>query len=512
MADAETLEANVYFERGVQFYNSGNYKDALSNLNQAIFLADASASFLPKAHLYRGMIFDYVHHNGYAAVMDYHAYLKQTSANRSKVLALFAEAAFNQGIIYRRLLNSSVNIDRDHYTYLLTLAKEPQSSFVTKDNLPYLHYFRGVCWFLAGRFSEAMTDFKEVPPGTPVSSLAKVRFATCLYLIGRQQEADKRFTEIDLKHPLLMTEFYRAYADCGKPMDPQAVSACEKAFFSLKEKSAQKQGRVNLGLIYLSRGETEKALAQVASLEPIPDFSPSFAIVFRGETKPFSAEYYDPSIYYLKQRIFFEVAKGAYAELKTDPVKFGRCLLYMGKTDAAKAVFEGVDDPIATIHLGIAQKLLGDEKGAKATQDRLPQSPKFMELLDYHLAEYGFLKESRRRETTLSAGQSGYLFLQKGIYEKSEKRSDWLTVAAEQFEASIAKSGGDVYCDPLLLIGLFDAHYHNRHFSIAGAIAETLSIRYPDGVALKSALNIISEIQKVWPLGQMPLPHWSTIP
>ena len=113
MADAETEKAIVYFERGVQFYNSGNYEDALKNFNQAIELAGAEAEFLPLAHLYRGMIEGAVHQNGYAAVMDYHAYLNRTHANRGRVFALLAPTAFNQGMIFRRLLFSTVNLNLD---------------------------------------------------------------------------------------------------------------------------------------------------------------------------------------------------------------------------------------------------------------------------------------------------------------------------------------------------------------------------------------------------------------
>jgi hypothetical protein len=137
-----------------------------------------------------------------------------------------------------------------------------------------------------------------------------------------------------------------------------------------------------------------------------------------------------------------------------------------------------------------------------------------MDLLAFHLAEFGFLKEGLFSKLhplqfpTLSPQQSGYIFLQKGIYETSTRRNDWLTTAAEDFEYSIACSGGEIQCDPLLLIGLFEAFYHNRHLSKAGAIAETLSIRYPEVAALKSSLSMIDEIQKVWPLGQMPLPQW----
>jgi Ni/Co efflux regulator RcnB len=508
--------AEAHYLRGQRFLRHRHYKGAHESFTAAIVTARENGTSHPKAHYQRGKIFEEYHHDYQAAIRDYQAYLHEPDEDRADALKRLASVCFKLGQIYRRLFNTAVNIQIDYYTNKLELA-EFSSDFASSDELPYHRYFRASCYYLAGRFSESIADLKRLPEQTPVSDLAQVKLAASYYRVGEKKQANRIFATLNDERALVKSELWRASLECGRQTDMVAAQhECQKALNALLSQEPDAIGKLNrlrrnLSFIYYASGEIQKALELLSEIDStIPDFRPTFTTVEGNVTENYSSSYTDPSIFQLKKQLFFDFAHTIYTQLLSikestnTRLQIGRCYLYTNRLDAARQIFSQIDRPEAKVYLGVVVYLSEGLEEAREIWDSLPVDKQVKEQIDFQMAELGVnIGDLSLQENDVPTQLTGYIYLQKGIYDRSERRTVFLVKALEHFEEDESEP-------TIRLINQFEANYHRAYYDAATYLGENLAHNIPEAIQIWNYPGLIKKMKLRWPqeLGRMPLPDW----
>ncbi len=531
-----------------------NWESALDNLNEATRLVKETAQWLPRLHLLQGIIYQDEFKNYRQAAIDYEIYLAKPDADETIALKRLARAYFDLGMLYKSLFNTAVNTEADYYTYKLQLA-ELLPGAVAPDDMPYLRYFRGLCYYLSERFDEAIKDLKQVATSDSPYYLAQLKLAACYHRSGQEKQAEQILTLVQrsidreadrTSSVMLNSEIWRTHLELGhmEHVD-QALQACRQAVELSVDKTQLNRAERNLSYVYYCQGDVGQALAHLRNLDvTVPDSTVSLSELLRerivaskytDEDAQWNLDvpYYDPSVLQQQYSIYFELAKQMYTKLLpilNDPnieLQIGLCYLHTRQLGRATPILEALQakstDELfrarAIIYLGISKYLSDPEHGPQEAQrlwrellERFPDDEYIRSEIAYHWAALnGQPKEDL--PLRIAPRQLGYVYLQRGIHEQDpDKRLQALVSASLHLERSRFQVGY-LFDDPLLLVELTQSYYHRRHFYASAAIWRNLLAKYPEVIQILNAMQIIGEISIIWPyrLGEMPNPQWMNL-
>ena len=158
------LSATDWYEKGVKFYESGNYKEALNAFNKAIQLNPQYAA----AYNNRGVAYGKLG-NYQQAINDYN---KAIQLNPQ-----YAIAYYNRGNVYHKLGNYQQAINDLNNTIQLN----PQ--------LTVAYYNRGIAYDKLGNYQQAINDFNKTIELNPQFAKAYNNRAVVYFKLGDEQKA-----------------------------------------------------------------------------------------------------------------------------------------------------------------------------------------------------------------------------------------------------------------------------------------------------------------------------------
>lgn len=401
-----------------------------------------------------------------------------------------AKEYLNSGLFYKGLFNSAVNTQMNSYNATLYFIQHKEKIDMLTgikgryptQAVPYIRYYRGLCYYYQGKFPEAIADFNSVPNSSDKYLEARIRLGGCYYKQKRTKEAKGLWDNLYSQHrnnPIFVSKLGNLYAELG--INTQAVlKYCQKTDI----------GKRGLVWLYLRQNRINDALNLTKTIDAkTPDSILKNILSF-----------YDPGLLRLKSHVYLSLAVNHYQRaIETEQseklnCQMGIAQLMSGRLNESIITLTPLINSNkwqikakAMINLGTAYYLSGSKTEAynlwgKITND-YKENPVVMSELGYTYSRLGIrLNEALslcREGSGLLSYYLGMVYFKKGVIEDNINYicdAPGLLQKGCRFPASYNPK----VHNRLFLLDLSNVYYYKGMFGHSVHILMQLLTFYPD--------------------------------